>query len=153
MGQRILGTVLLLLALFMLVGFLRSGGVGGAARLVAFLIAVVAPAAGGLYLWWSASASRSAALAEQRRRRSLLTRRTLEAELLKLAERRGGKLTVVEGVAELAYDAETVEETLKDMAAQGLAEIEIAESGMLVYAFRDVRALHEKADAKGVLDA
>ena len=58
MAPRILGTVLLLIALFMLAGFLRVPAIGGAARAIAFLIAVVLPAVGGVYLWWSTSAKR-----------------------------------------------------------------------------------------------
>lgn len=148
--KRVFGSLLLAISLFMLLGFLSSKpDVGAAALAVAFLIAVVLPAAGGVYLWWSTFAEGSALVA----RKDRLRRQTLEAELLRLAERRGGKLVVVEAVAELAFDAGTVEEVLNDMAARGLAEVEVSESGVLVYAFYDVRHLGEKAAARGVLDA
>ena len=133
MGKRIFGTVLLLIALFMLIGFLKAKpDVGAAALFVTVLVAIVAPAAAGAYLWWTTFA---------------------EAELLRLAQSRGGKLTVVEAVAELAFDAATVEETLNAMAAAGVADVEVSDSGVLVYAFYDVQHLEEKATAKGVLDA
>lgn len=153
MGRKIFGTVLLLVALFMAFGFFRARPDAGATLVVTLLIAVVLPAAGGVYLWWSASADRAAALAGLRRHKALLLRQTLQAELLKLAERRGGKLTVVEAVGELAFDADTVGEALEAMAVEGLAEVEVSESGVIVYAFRDVIHLGEKAEAKGVLDA
>jgi hypothetical protein len=56
-------------------------------------------------------------------------------------------------VAELAFDAATVEGVLNAMAADGLADVEVSDSGVLVYAFYDVQHLGEKATAKGVLDA
>ena len=39
------------------------------------------------------------------------------------------------------------------MAVRGLVEVQVSESGVLVYSFYDVQHLDEKADAKGVLDA
>jgi hypothetical protein len=39
------------------------------------------------------------------------------------------------------------------MADRGLAEVEVSESGVLVYSFYDVRHLGEKEAARGVLDA
>ena len=153
MAQRILGSALLLVALFMLFGFFRARPGGGLILVITFLIAVVLPAAGGLYLWWSASAGRERAEADLRHRKDRLRRQTLEAELIKLAERRGGKLTVVEAVAELAFDSETVSEVLEQMAVRGLVEVQVSESGVLVYSFYDVQHLDEKDDAKGALDA
>ncbi len=150
MGKRILGTLLLLFALFMLVGFLKARPDAGAAAVAgALLIGVVFPAAAGAYLWWQTFAEGAALEA----RKDRLRRQTLEAELLKLAERRGGKLTVVEAVAELAFDSTTVAEALGAMTASGLAEVEVSDSGVLVYAFYDLQHLDEKATARGVLDA
>ncbi len=150
MGKRITGSALLLVALFMLAGFLKAEPAAGAAAIaVTLMIAVAAPAAAGAYLWWSSFAE-DRALAG---RRESLRRQTLEAELLKLAGRHGGKLTVVEAVAELAFDAATVEQALGAMAADGLAELEVSDAGVLVYAFYDLQHLDGKADARGVLDA
>lgn len=150
MGKRIFGTLLLAISLLMLFGFLSSKpDVSAAALVLTIFVAIVVPAAAGAYLWWSTFAEGAALTA----RKDHLRRQTLEAELLRLAQRRGGKLTVVEAVAELAFDAGTVEEVLNDMAARGLADVEVSESGVLVYAFYDVRHLDEKAAAKGVLDA
>ena len=134
----------------MTIGFLKSRpAVGGFALFVTFVIAVVLPAASGAYLWWTTFAERESFV----RRREDLRRQTLEAELLKLAGRHGGKLVAVEAASELAFDAAVIEETLNAMADRGLAEVEISESGVLVYAFYDVRHLGEKEAAKGVFDA
>lgn len=150
MVKRVFGTFLIVIALFMTVGFLKAKpDVGTVALAVTFFIAVVVPGAAGGYLWWTTFAEREALA----RRREDLRRQTLEAELLRLAERRGGKLMVVEAAGELAFGAAVIEETLNAMADRGLAEVEISESGVLVYAFYDVRHLGEKEGARGVLDA
>ncbi len=153
MGKRIVGIALLLLALFFLFGSLRVRPGGGLVMLITFLITVVAPAAGGIYLLWSTSLRRAEEDATLQRRKDQLRRQTLDAELLKLAKRLGGKLTVVEAVSELAIDAVTIDEALQRMVATGMAEVEISESGVLVYAFYDIQHLGEKDTAKGVLDA
>lgn len=150
MAKRIFGTLLLLTALFMTIGFFNAQpDASGLALLATVTIAIVLPAAGGAYLWWTTFAERKGLI----HRREHLRRQTLEAELLKLAERRGGKLVVVEAASELAVGSDLIEETLNAMADKGLADIEISESGVLVYSFYDVRHLGEKADAQGVLDA
>ena len=148
MGKKVFGAILLAVALFMLIGFFKAGPKGGAAFILTFLIAVVLPAAGGIYLFRSAAAE-GAGLAERKER---LRRQTLEAELLRLAGRRGGRLTVAEAAAETAFDALTVEESLKKMAIDGLAEVKISESGVLVYSFYELEHQDEKAGARGVLD-
>lgn len=153
MAQRLLGSALLLLSLFTLLGFIRVRPGGGLVLAVTFLLAVVLPAAAGAYLWWGASAGRAAAEADLRRHQDRLRRVTLEAELIKLAARRGGKLTVVEAVAELAFDSETIADVLEKMAVRGLVEVQVSESGVLVYSFYDVQHLDEKDGAKGPLDA
>ncbi len=83
----------------------------------------------------------------------ILHRRTFEADILKLAEQKSGRLTIVEVMAEFAVDAETAKNALESFASEGIAEIEITESGVLVYSFYDIRHLAEKESARGVLDA
>jgi hypothetical protein len=147
---KILGSAgLILIALFMLVGFLRADlATSALATTIAFLIAVGLPAAGGVALLSShfGSARRLG------QRRELLRRHTLNSEVLRLAAQRGGKITVVEVVTELSVSPDAAKESLDELAMQELAEIQIADSGMLVYAFADVQNLAQKARAKGVLD-
>jgi hypothetical protein len=78
---------------------------------------------------------------------------TLEAEVLRLAKQKGGKLTVVEVMTDLALDSDAAKEVLDSMAGKSLAEVELTESGIIVYAFYEVRHLQDKESAKGVLDA
>lgn len=149
MGKIAGGVALLGLALFMVVGFLNADVDPTAFRtLVALLIVAGLPAAGGTWL-----------LARQfgvgRRieaRREALRRDTLEAEILRMAERHDGRLTAIEVAGELAVPANTAEETLKELMARGMADIEVTDSGLLVYTFHEVRHLSEKEDAKGLLE-
>lgn len=90
-----LGVGLLVLSLFMLMGFLRSdANVGAPATIAALLITVALPAAGGVALL-TRRFRRSARLTT---RKELLRQQTLEAEVLRLAagtpratDRRGGR--------------------------------------------------------------
>lgn len=148
MGKRIGGGLLLLLALFMLVGFLnadvdRSAGT----TVLALLLTVALPAAAGVVMLRGAGGRKRLA-----QRREVLRQQTLAAELVRLAGQRGGKLTAVEVLAEFAVTAEEAEAALRDLAVRGVAEPEVTESGLLVYAFPDVRLLDEKPGSRGVLE-
>lgn len=148
---RIAGAVaLLLLSLFMLFGFLRSGAaIGAPATIFALLLTVGLPAAGGIALLAGRVRGRNRLGA----RREQLRRQTIDAEILRLAEQHAGKLTVVEVVSALAVTPAAAQEALNDFHTRELAEIEITESGVLVYVFRDIQRLEEKAHSRGVLDA
>ncbi len=150
MGKLISGIGLLVLALFMLLGFFRAEtNSGTAATLVTFLIAVLLPAAGGVTLLVT-HRQQNHSVAQRKER---LRQRTLEAEILKVAARKGGKLTVVEVVGEMAVDTETAKGRLDALAAEGHADVQLTEAGVIVYAFYDVQHLPEKRNAKGILDA
>src|SRR3990167_5863031 len=106
------GFALLALGAFMGIGFLAGGGAdaGAAARIAAILIAVGIPGTWGAVLLrqhFRNSPTVTAGRAE-------LRRLTQSSEILKLAERKGGRLTVVEVVAETALPAEAAEEMLGD---------------------------------------
>lgn len=148
---RLAGSALLmLLSLFMLVGFLRSdASLMAPASVVALLLTVGLPAAGGLAL----AAGQMRGRGRLARRREELRRQTIESEILRLAEQRGGRLTAVEVASDMAISPEAAKEALDSLTLRELAEIEITESGLIVYGFRDVRHLGEKPHAKGVLDA
>lgn len=149
MGRLIGGVALLALALFVFVGFLLSGADPFALRtLFALFIAAGLPAAGGGLLL-----ARHFGVGRRiEHRREELRRDTLEAEILKMAGRHGGRLTAVEVAGELALPTTTAEELLNELMAREMAEIEITDSGLLVYNFRDVRHLSEKESARGLLD-
>jgi hypothetical protein len=137
------------LSLFMLVGFLNAELTGSALNtLLTLLVAVGIPAAAGGTLLHQHFGQRKLLAGS----RDQLKRQTQEAELLRLAGEQGGRLTVVEVVRELAVSHSEAEELLRSLQVRGHTEIEITESGMLVYRFPDVQLLSEKATGKGVLD-
>jgi len=150
MGRIVGAVALLLLSLFMLLGFVRSqAAIGSAATIVALLLTVALPAAGGIALLAGRVRGRHRLAA----RREQLRRQTVDAEILRLAEQRGGKLTVVEVVSDLAVTPDDAKTALDDLHTRDLADIEITDSGLLVYAFRDVRGLGQKEQSRGLLDA
>lgn len=150
MARLVGGVSLLLLSLFMLYGFVRSdASLAAPATIGALLIAVGLPAGAGAALL----AGRFGHRRRVAGRKEELRQQTLDAEILRLAGRHGGKLTVVEVVGALAVSPEAAKRALDAMHTRELAEIEVTESGVLVYAFHDVQHLHEKPHSRGILDA
>ncbi|MBM3274381.1 MAG: hypothetical protein FJZ00_04470 [Candidatus Sericytochromatia bacterium] len=151
MGKKFGGGALIAVALFMLVGFLRSGVDPWApATVLALLVAVVLPAGFGVWLLAGTFGATGRIAARQEE----VKLRTLQSEILKLAGRHGDKITAVEVAAELAVEPKAAEAALENMAVRELADVELADSGHLVYSFRRLADLPEaKANAKRVLDA
>lgn len=149
MGKLLGGVSLLAVALFMVVGFLRADvNPAALSTMVALLIGAGLPAAGGGWLL-----ARHFGIGRGiERRREQLRRDTLEAEILKMAARHEGRLTAVEVAGELAVPSTTAEELLNGLMTRELAEIEITDSGVLVYSFHDLRHLSEKETARGLLE-
>ena len=144
------GIGLIALGLFMLLGFAKSNpGADPAVRLLTLTIAVLLPLLSGAALVVSHFRKQH----RLQTGRDGLARMSLEAEVLKLAHEKEGKLTAVEAMSELAVDKLTADRLLGSLAGQGLAEVELTESGVMVFAFYEVAHLNEKASAKGVLDA
>lgn len=139
--------LLCLLSAFMLLGFLRADIAPSAATIIAFLLTVLLPAGIATRLLLN----RTNTLKVQERQDSLRMR-TIEAEILRIAQLNQGKLTIVEMVSQLAVTPDEAKRAADSLARQELADIEITESGVLVYAFRDVRLLHEKPSARGLLE-
>ena len=149
-GRFIGAGVLFLIALFMLFGFLRSSvSLLAPSAMAALLLTVVLPAGAGVALVMGHFRARGRLTG----RKAQLRQQTLEAEIIGAAERHGGKLTVLEVVRDLAVTPEDAQEALNALHTRDLAEIEMTESGMLVYAFRDVQGLKDKQSSRGILDA
>lgn len=144
------GIVLLMVSVFMGIGFLAGGAsqhsIG--VQIFSILIAVGVPGAGGVLLL------------RQHHRRALpsppehaaLPRERWTSELVKLAARKGGRLTVVEVVAGTALAPDDAQTAFDELCASGLAEPEVTESGLIVYAFRDLLLLSEKSESQGLLE-
>lgn len=149
LGSKVGGWLLIALALFMLVGFLNADVARSAGTtLLALLITVALPAGAGIALLRK-GAGGGKRLEE---RREVLRQQTLTSELLRLAGQRGGKLTSFEVVSEFAVTPDEAERALKDLVVRGLAEPEVTDSGLLVYAFHDVKRLEDKSQSKGILE-
>jgi predicted DNA-binding transcriptional regulator len=144
----IVAVALLLLALVMLWGFLGSDLAVSATSIIALLITVVLPGSAGVVLLRRHIRNKGA-IGD---RKELLRKQTLEAEVLRLAAQHGGKLTIVETVTDLAITPEAAKEALDELARRGLADFEVTESGVVVYAFHDVQRLSEKPHSKGILE-
>jgi hypothetical protein len=144
------GVILIALSLFMLLGFFVSdidNGIG--AEIAAFLLTILLPFVCGVGLIRSHYKGK----AKIEENKKALWKQTMESEMLKFAAKRGGKLTVVEVVSEMPLDHLAAKDILDSLVAQSLAAVELTESGIIVYAFYDLRHLSEKEYAKGVLDA
>ena len=85
-------------------------------------------------------------------RKQELRQQTLEAEALLLAGKHGGKLTIIELVGALAVTPEDAKNALDALARRGLADFEVTESGVIVYAFHDLQKLSEKSQSKNILE-
>jgi hypothetical protein len=140
---------LLLLSLFMLLGFMRSTAeLSSFGSMMALLITVALPAAGGIAL--GARHFRRGRRFESRR--DVLRQQTIESEVLRLAGERGGRLTIVEIVTEMAVSTEAAQQAIDALVQREIADIAISDSGVLVYTFHDVERLAEKSRAKGILE-
>jgi hypothetical protein len=148
MSARAIGSyALLALAALMLWGFLRSDASLASPRtLIALLITVGIPAGAGIMLLRAPGGRRSARVEE-------LRRQTIEAEILRLAMQHSGRLTVVEVASALALPPESAKATLDSLAEREIADLEITDKGVIVYAFHDARHLGGKESARGILDA
>jgi len=136
---------LYLLAVFLFIGFLGSDAEFTTATAVALLIGVGLPTFAATRMLLKGGKGR-------RERQSELRARTVEAEVLRIAKAHDGKLTIVEIVSELAISQEEAQATVDSLVRQQIADIEITESGVLVYAFRDIKYLREKPSSRNILE-
>ena len=83
----------------------------------------------------------------------LVRYRRQQNRVVRLAQQRGGRLTVTEAAAETGLTVEEAGEILKRMAEGGFVEVEITDSGMIVYRFPEVLFAHEKHWSRGVESA
>ena len=139
------GFVAIGFGIFMGIGVLANTGErhGFASLLFAFFVFCVIPVAlGTLLLRGSGS----------RRPLELDARRAWDSELMRLAARRSGSLTVGEVVAHADLDAESAERYLDDLCKRGLAEHRVTADGDVVYRFQSAPSEEAKRLAKDVLD-
>lgn len=147
--QLIVGGVLIAVSLVMLLGYFNADISASAGTLVlTLLVAVGIPGGAGVALigrHFRKGRHRS-------ERREQLRQQTLEAELLRMAGEHDGRLTVVEVVRELALSQPDADALLRLMVERSVADVEVTDSGLLVYTFPDVQKLGDKSSSRGVLD-
>lgn len=83
----------------------------------------------------------------------LVRYRRQQNRVVRLAQQRGGRLTVTETAADTGLTVEETGDILKRMADGGFVEVEITDSGMIVYRFPEVLFAHEKPWSRGVESA
>lgn len=78
--------------------------------------------------------------------------RAWDSELLRLAARRDGHLSVAEVVAHADLDAADAERRLDALCRRGLCELGVTEHGVVVYRFAQLPSAADKVQARGVLE-
>ena len=149
MGKLIGGCCLIAVGLFVLLGFTQADVQGGPATILALLIGAGLPVAGGAWL----IAGHLGAGRVRGERREALRRETLEAEVLRLAGQHAGRLTAVEVAGELAVSPAAAAAALHELALKEVADLQVTDSGVLVYVFHDVLHASDKDQARGLLDS
>ena len=81
-----------------------------------------------------------------------LRRQTIEAEILKLAMQRQGRLTAVEVASSLALTGEEAKSSLDELVRRQAAELDFNDDGVLFYTFHDARYFDGQQPSKGLLD-
>ena len=143
------GGLLVLLALFMLLGFSRSSAeMSGFASAMALGITVLLPGIAGIVLITRHLRSGKTIAA----RRDSLRQQTIESEVLRLAGQHRGRLTLVEVVTEMAIPTESAQAALDSLVQREIADIAVTDAGVLVYTFRDLERIGDKAAARGILE-
>ena len=99
----------------------------------------------GAFLWVLADRLDAAARRVRYRRQ--------QNSLLRLARRRGGRLTVTEAATDTGLTMEETHQILRNLADGGFVEIEVTDSGVMVYRFPEVLYGHEKEWSRGVTEA
>ena len=74
----------------------------------------------------------------------------LEVDILQLARKKGGRLTVLEAVTELEVGVDEAQAVLEDLQVRGIAGVLVSDSGLLVYSFHELQHLDDKDEAKPV---
>jgi hypothetical protein len=83
----------------------------------------------------------------------LVRYRRQQNRIVRLAREHGGRLTVTEAAADSGFTVEETAEILKKLSDGGFVEIEVTDSGLMVYRFPEVLYGHEKHWSRGIESA
>lgn len=141
------GWILIGISLFMLMGMFNAH-VPFMTKFVMFFLVVVAPGVGGAYLLYSNKQQGQGRVANKQR----LAQQTLEAEIIQMARKNQGRLTVIEVVGQLGIDKNTAEEVLDNLALQKIADVQMTDEGLIVYNFTELHQLSDKNQSRRLED-
>jgi predicted DNA-binding transcriptional regulator len=143
------GIGLWVLSMFMAFGFTKANiEASRPAIALSVLIAVGLPVVGGSGLIYG-EVEENRRLGAQKQR---LRQQTLESEILRMATETQGKITLLEVMRDLAIDQPLAEQTLDALLNKGILDLEITDSGVLVYTVYDLQKLDEKSTSKRIHD-
>lgn len=138
------GYLAVAVGIFMGLGVLLNLGAHPAgALLLSFVLFSAAPVGAGV---WLLRRPREKQLALQ------AANQAWESELLRLAARRDGSLSVAEVVAHADLGPVEAEQRLDQLCKRGLCELRVTEDGVVVYRFGATPSAQQKQLAQGVLD-
>jgi hypothetical protein len=81
-----------------------------------------------------------------------LREQTIDAEILRLAIERQGRLTLLEITSGLGLTDADVKHSLEQMVRREKADLDVTEDGVIVYTFHDAKHLDGTRDSKRFLN-
>ncbi len=135
MNKLIGGGVCMFIGLFMLFGFLATPKEFSLiVSLMYGLLLIAAPIAGGGLLIRSHFTAKRKALQDTQK----VLQEQQEREIIRLAQKKGGRLTIPEIAADTSLGTSEAEETMKEMTSKGYVDMQVTESGVIVYEFYEI---------------
>jgi hypothetical protein len=137
------GSVLIFLGLFMLMGFFVSTKESSLmGDIMMILLFVFAPIIGGIFTIRSHYISKAKASKDQKK----ALQGAHEKEIILLARQKGGRLTIPEIITESSLNSEEAEEAMKELVVKRYADMNMTDSGVIVYEFYEILKQKEEQD-------
>ena len=64
--------------------------------------------------------------------------RAREKQILRLAQQKGGRISIPEIVVDTSMSTEEAEEFMQDLTAKGYVDMQVTDSGVIVYEFYEI---------------
>ncbi len=131
------GGLLILFGLFMFSGAIIniSRGTSSLAETIGLLLPfAVAPIAGGGLLIRSHFTAKRKALQDKQK----VLQEQQEREIIRLAQKRSGRLTIPEIAADTSLSTSEAEDVMKEMTSKGYVDMQVTEAGVIVYEFYEI---------------
>jgi hypothetical protein len=138
------GWILIGIGAFLLLGFTVSAVKEGITTgdIVAFLLFCVGPIVGGTLLIRSNLQAKRKGI--QQTQQALVAQR--EKEIIRLAQKTGGHLTIPDIVGGTSLNTTEAEEIMREMTTKGYVNMNVTDAGVIVYEFYEI-AHHPKLEA------